>query len=104
MIKKFIHKVPNINTERSFIEDMNHETLERISFIEYKQSCILLENNLKKIIQSIFLFGTNKLIELIFFYLKNSKQCSANGIIIFRIKILENPEMYLRYWYRQYEY
>lgn len=46
MIKKFIHKVPN--TERSFIEDMNHETLERISFIEYKQSCILLENNLKK--------------------------------------------------------
>lgn len=48
MIKKIIHKVPNINTERSFIEDMNHETLERISFIEYKQSCILLENNLKK--------------------------------------------------------
>lgn len=45
MIKKFIHKVLNINTERFLIEDMNHETLEHSSFIEYKQSCILLENN-----------------------------------------------------------
>lgn len=45
MIKKFIHKILNINTERSFIEDINHETLERTSFIEYKQSSILLENN-----------------------------------------------------------
>ena len=46
MIKK-IHsfKILNINTERSFIEDMNHGTLERTSFIEYKQSCMLLENN-----------------------------------------------------------
>lgn len=57
MIKKFIHKIPNINTERSFIEDMNHETLERISFIEYKQSCILLENNLKNNTEYLFIWN-----------------------------------------------